>query len=264
MLIVAVPTPTRRPTRTPIDYRAPTRTPVPQPTSPGNGDNFDPHGLRTSCSLRRNIDSVTITLIVENNTGSDIENLTGDRLELEPQTGTLFFDQSGPNPRSYTILRPGVSAAFQWSGRLSEGGTMGFAASVAGTGPHHAPVQSGLVDCGVTSSESARHRPIRILRFLQIARRSRTHHAVGDKPHRGRTDRCGAFAEGSQLDGQRSSDRVGRPRSQFVAASHRWPVGRLRVARPHSRARPSNPATRGHGYAAQRTAHLDRSSFVQC
>lgn len=159
--VVAAATPTRRPTRTPLGAGAPTRTPQgPAPTATrGSGGGIDLSGLRGSCTLRRNIDLVSITLILENRTGRDLTNIAGGRVDLEPEGGTLFFDRTGPSPRAHGNLRTGQSAAFVWTGRLSAGGTMGFVASASATGPTGEFVETGMVDCGVATAEGPHFDP---------------------------------------------------------------------------------------------------------
>jgi hypothetical protein len=136
--------PTLRPTRTPNDRPpTPTRTPTVDAVPGGS--------LSASCSLRRNIDFVVITMVVENRTGGDVRGLTASPLTLEPEGGSLFFDRTGPSPGSVPLVRAGVTATFQWTGRLSPGGTMGFSATASGSGPG-GPIQTRLIDCGVTGT----------------------------------------------------------------------------------------------------------------
>ena len=142
-------TPTQRPTRTlPGSQPTATRTPGTQPS----GD------LVASCSIRRNIDFVIITMAVENRTGADIRQVTASPLNLEPEGGSLFFDRAGPSPGSVSLLRNGVTTTFQWTGRLSPGGTMGFSAYASANGPN-GPLRTPLIDCGVTGSEAANFDP---------------------------------------------------------------------------------------------------------
>lgn len=154
------PTVTSRPTRTPIVNEPtptprPTRTPIgPPPTAThGSGGTFDPAGLRANCSLRRTNDQVVVTMIVENNTGRGINGFAGGALQLEPEGGALFFDPTGPNPPSYGQLRNGTTASFQWGGRLTPGGTMGFSAFGAGVAEGGEQVRLSPVDCGVATAE---------------------------------------------------------------------------------------------------------------
>ena len=157
-----------RPTRTPIQRR-PTRTPQPtatrRPTRTPLGGTAartpaqNPQGLKANCSLRQTHDLVSITLVVENRTGGTMRNLVPGRLILEPEGGSLFFDRSGPSPQLQTSLGDGVAANFQWGGRLSQGGTMGFSVSVSGTGLNNESIQTGPVDCGVGTSEGSSFDP---------------------------------------------------------------------------------------------------------
>lgn len=143
-------TPTKRPTRTPNNV---------QPTATRTQGTTQPNGnLVASCSIRRNIDLVTITMAVENRTGADIRQVTASPLTLEPEGGSLFFDRTGPSPGSVPLLRNGMTTTFQWSGRLSPGGTMGFSATVSASGPN-GPLRSPLIDCGVTGSDAATFDP---------------------------------------------------------------------------------------------------------
>lgn len=149
------PTSTRRPTRTPIGNHQATATARPTRT-PESGDpdpNYDLNGLRAHCSLRRNIDAVTVTMLVENRSGVDIRSLEASALDLAPEGGALFFDRAGPIPSSYTIVRNGFSISYQWTGRLTPGGTMGFAAYVRGTTPDHREIRTDLIDCGTAAAE---------------------------------------------------------------------------------------------------------------
>ncbi len=141
--------PTPRATRTP-DNVAPTATPT--------GGQLPTDGLVANCSLRRNIDLVTITMVVENRTQFEVRGLGASPLSLQPEGGSLFFDRTGPSPGSVPLLRPGASAAFQWNGRLSPAGTMGFSATASGNGPGGA-FRTGLVDCGVTGADVANFDP---------------------------------------------------------------------------------------------------------
>ncbi|MEO8604699.1 MAG: lysyl oxidase family protein [bacterium] len=135
---------TARPTRTPNNL-PPTVTPT-----LGTG----PLGaLNANCSLRRNIDLVTVTMVVQNQSGVEVRGLSASSLNLEPEGGALFFDRTGPSPNAVATLRAGMSASFQWTGRLSPGGTMGFSATAGGTTPS-GPVQTRLIDCGVTGTGS--------------------------------------------------------------------------------------------------------------
>lgn len=138
-------TATSRPTRTPnLPAATPTRTPT-GPQGPAGA-------LGASCSLRRNIDFVTVTMAVENRAGFDIQQLAASPLSLEPEGGALFFDRTGPSPSSTSLLRNGATATFQWTGRLSPGGTMGYSASASASSAH-GPLTTGLVDCGVAGSD---------------------------------------------------------------------------------------------------------------
>ncbi len=119
-----IPTATDRPTRTP---NLPNATPTRVPTAVGG-----PAGaVAASCSLRRNVDFVTLTMAVENRSGVDIQQVVASPLSLEPEGGALFFDRTGPSPSSASTLRNGATTTFQWTGRLSPGGTMGFSASAS-------------------------------------------------------------------------------------------------------------------------------------
>jgi hypothetical protein len=114
--------------------------------------------LVANCSLRRNIDFVTITMVVENRTGGDVRQVAGSPLNLDPEGGSLFFDPTGPSPGQIPLLRNGNSVTIQWTGRLSPGGTMGFSASASANGPG-GPLRTGEVDCGVTGSDAANFDP---------------------------------------------------------------------------------------------------------
>lgn len=142
--------PTLRPTRTPPNV-APTATRTPAGPAP-TGD------LVASCTIRRNIDLIIVTMAVENRTGADLRQVTASPLNMEPEGGALFFDRSGPSPGSVPLLRNGVTATFQWTGRMSPGGTMGFSATAAANGPN-GPLRTPLIDCGVTGSEAANFDP---------------------------------------------------------------------------------------------------------
>ena len=151
--MVATRTPiVQRPTRTPprAPTARPTRTPNVAPPTPTPADPNINEGLVANCSLRRNGDSVAITMIVENRTGIDLRTVRGSTLQLEPEGGALFFDRTGPSPASVSDLRNGVSTTLQWTGRLSPGGTMGFGAFATAESPN-GPLQTSLADCGVTS-----------------------------------------------------------------------------------------------------------------
>src|SRR5262249_33072224 len=133
-------TPTRaQATRTPIQQRATrtpiatatrraTRTPIDDPPPPTQAPPVIGDGLVANCSLRRNVDFVTITMIVENRSDRDLDSVRGSPLQLEPEGGASFFDRTGPSPNIVGSLRSGTSATIQWTGRLSAGGTMGFSA----------------------------------------------------------------------------------------------------------------------------------------
>jgi hypothetical protein len=145
-------TATERPTRTPnVPQATPTRIPTNSPGDPTEG-------LSASCSLRRNIDFVTITMAVQNHSGFDVQQLAASPLSLEPEGGSLFFDRTGPSPTSASVVRDGSTTTFQWTGRLSPGGTMGFSASASATSAH-GPFTTGLVDCGVTGSDAGNFDP---------------------------------------------------------------------------------------------------------
>ena len=146
-----IPTATERPTRTPnVGQATPTRTPT---------LSSDPSAsLVASCSLRRNIDFVTITMAVQNRAGVDIQGVVASPLSLEPEGGALFFDRTGPSPGSVPLVRVGATTTYQWTGRLSPGGTMGFSASASASSPR-GPLTTGLVDCGVTSSDAGNFDP---------------------------------------------------------------------------------------------------------
>jgi hypothetical protein len=153
---------TQRPTRTPIGFGQPTATPTHGSGGGTPGPNYNPNGLTAQCSLRRTIDLVTITMLVQNNTGADIRGLAGSPLDLAPEGGALFFDRTGPNPDTYSLVRNGFSVSFQWSGRLTPGGTMGFAAFAAGSGPDNREVRTALTNCGSTTSENG---PVDVTQF---------------------------------------------------------------------------------------------------
>jgi hypothetical protein len=97
-------------------------------------------------------------MVVENRTPFELRGLSASPLNMQPEGGSLFFDRTGPSPGSVPLLRPGTSQAFQWNGRLSPGGTMGFSATASGNGPGGA-VRTGIVDCGVTGADAASFDP---------------------------------------------------------------------------------------------------------
>jgi hypothetical protein len=144
-----IPTSTPRPTRTPIGQQ-PTRTAIGGST-PGSG--VDEDGLQARCTLRRTGDLVQISLLVANRTGADLASIAADELVLQPDGGALFFDRSGPSPRSYGVVTVGSPVTFQWSGRLSAGGTMGFRTSATAVGRGGQSLRTGPVDCGTTTAE---------------------------------------------------------------------------------------------------------------
>jgi hypothetical protein len=90
-------------------------------------------------------------MVVNNDSGVDIRNLEGSRLDLAPEGGVLFFDRAGPIPSSYTNVRRGFTVSYQWTGRLTPGGTMGFTAFARGTTPDHREIRTATIDCGTTS-----------------------------------------------------------------------------------------------------------------
>jgi hypothetical protein len=94
-------------------------------------------------------------MIVENRTGIDLHTVRGSTLQLDPEGGALFFDRTGPSPASVSDLGNGVSQTFQWTGRLSPSGTMGFSAFATAESAS-GPLQTSLADCGVTSLEAGR------------------------------------------------------------------------------------------------------------
>lgn len=147
-----VPTATSRPTRTPIggSQGSATRTPTLSSVPAGS--------LVASCSLRRNIDFVTVTLAVTNRSGADLRDVSASPISIEPEGGALIFDRAGPSPGAVGLLRNGHTATFQYTGRLSPGGTMGFSASASANGPGGA-LRTGLIDCGVTGSDQANFDP---------------------------------------------------------------------------------------------------------
>jgi hypothetical protein len=161
-LVQATREPTQpRPTRTPIMLATrpprPTRTPhipPPTPTIPS-----DPGGgLQASCSLRRTDDVVAITLLVENHSGIDLGDVRASTLQLDAEGGVVFFDRSGPRPISVSLLRNGAAAAFEWSGRLSPDGTVGFSVFATASSPG-GPLQTALTDCGVTGVDGGSFDP---------------------------------------------------------------------------------------------------------
>jgi hypothetical protein len=149
-----IPTSTPRPTRTPIVPR-PTRTPL-GGSSPGG---IDPEGLQARCTLRQTGDLVRVSLLVANRTGADVSSITADDLVLQPDDGAQFFDRTGPSPRSYGVVTVGSPVTFQWSGRLSAGGTMGFRTSARAVAAGGALVRTGPVDCGTASLEGGGFNP---------------------------------------------------------------------------------------------------------
>ena len=96
---------------------------------------------------------MSITFVVENPTGGSLSEVRA-RLELEPEGGGLFFDRTGPNPRLVSTLRANQRTTFRWSGRISDVGATGFAASVQGTDQFRRRMGSGLVDCGVATADA--------------------------------------------------------------------------------------------------------------
>ncbi len=145
----------QRPTRTPIQLR-PTRTPRGAnvlPTVPREGQvPAEVVGrLTANCSLRQTNDQIAVRMVVQNTTAVMVTDLAASFLDLTPEGGALFFDPTGPSPRSYGIFAPGDSVVFEWGGRMNDVGVIGFAASVAGTSPGGNPVISGLIDCGFGS-----------------------------------------------------------------------------------------------------------------
>ena len=68
---------------------------------------------------------------------------------VDPRTSAFGLNRTGPSPTSAGLVRNGDSATFQWTGRLSPGGTMGFSASASATSAH-GPFTTGIIDCGVT------------------------------------------------------------------------------------------------------------------
>jgi hypothetical protein len=148
--------PTRTPPRPPTPR--PTRTPniqLPTPTQPPpNTDG----GLVASCSLRRTEDFVVVTMIVDNRSGMTLSNVRVSPLQLDSEGGALIFDRAGPAPTNVNELRDGNSTAFQWTGRLTPGGTMGFSAyATASSGI--GPLQTPLTDCGVTGVDAGTFDP---------------------------------------------------------------------------------------------------------
>jgi hypothetical protein len=156
-----------RPTRTPIAQSQPTRTPIPPrptrtphdaPPPPPTATAPTPSsvgGFVADCSLRQSGDAVTVTMIVENRIGAQsLANVTASTLQLEPEGGALFFDRTGPSPTNVAQLGPGMSATFQWTGRLSPGGTMGFSAFATATALN-GPVQTALTNCGLSGTNSS-------------------------------------------------------------------------------------------------------------
>jgi len=146
--------PAAQPTRTPIQARA-TRTPrggnivptVPRPGQPTPAQVI--RALTADCSLRQTNDQISITMVVHNSTGVVLENVTASSLGLAPEGGALFFDPSGPSPRTHRVLGLFSSAVFQWGGRMNTVGAIGFSASAAATGPNGEPVATGTIDCGI-------------------------------------------------------------------------------------------------------------------
>jgi hypothetical protein len=92
-------------------------------------------------------------MMVENRSGADLQNVGPSALLLAPEGSALFFDRTGPNPASVPLLHNGMSQAFQWGGRLSGGGTMGFSASVRANSPS-GPLTTQAIDCGATASDT--------------------------------------------------------------------------------------------------------------
>ncbi len=97
-------------------------------------------------------------MIVDNRTGTDLRDVRGSTIQLEPEGGALFFDRTGPSPADIPQLRNGVSVTFTWTGRLSPGGTMGFSAFATANSPNGA-IQTQLTDCGVTGTSSGSFDP---------------------------------------------------------------------------------------------------------
>lgn len=148
-----IPTSTPRPTRTPIGQRA---TPTQDGSSPGG---LDPDGLQSRCNLRRTGDLVQISLLVANRTGSDLASIAADDLVLQPERGALFFDRAGPSPRNYGVVTVGSPVTFQWTGRLSTGGAMGFSASATAVAQRGGVLRTGAIDCGTTTAEGGGFNP---------------------------------------------------------------------------------------------------------
>ena len=149
-----------RPTRTPAGPRESraTRTPnIQQPTPTQIPPNTN-GGLVASCSLRRTEDLVVITMIVDNRSGMELREVRASQLQLDADGGALIFDRAGPSPSNVSQLRNGVSTAFQWTGRLTPGGTMGFSA-FATAGSPAGPLQTVLTDCGVTGVDAGSFDP---------------------------------------------------------------------------------------------------------
>lgn len=140
--------PTQRPTRTSA-VQQPTPTQIPPNSNAG---------LEASCSLRRTEDFVVITMIVDNRSGLELRDVRGSQLQLSPEGGALIFDRAGPSPGNVALLRDGVSTSFQWTGRLSPGGTMGFAGFATANSPN-GPIQTALTDCGVTGVDAGSFDP---------------------------------------------------------------------------------------------------------
>lgn len=154
--------PTVRPTRT-LRGASPTPTPTLVPIS---------EGLVATCSLRRNVDLVYATLLVENRTGVDLSAVSPGTLHVQPQGGAVIFDRAGPSPTSVSTLRNGRTASFQWSGRLSPGGTMGFTTTVSANGPTGI-VRSGVIDCGVSGAQHSAFDPASFNGICTITRSAR-------------------------------------------------------------------------------------------
>jgi len=95
---------------------------------------------------------VSITFVLNNPSGVDLSGVRAS-IELEPEGGALFFDRTGPNPSLVPALDSGHSVTFRFSGRISDIGAMGFAVAAVGTDALGRRIGSGLVDCGVATSD---------------------------------------------------------------------------------------------------------------
>ena len=203
-----------------------------------SGDPFDPHGLHASCSLRRTVDLVSITMVVENQTGANVTGLTGGSLVLAPEGGSLFFDRTGPSPVSYALLNEDFDATFQWTGRLNGGGTMGFAASVNGDWAERRGRRHGSQSTAVSPWRNPRSsmRPGSAGTCTITTRGLRWNQLGSTQRYGRRSDRHRTVVHHLDLDRERAGARPARTRTAQRAQPARRPGEGLLLARQHPRA----------------------------